>query len=512
MRPDCLTARSYQRFDSIIKTVEKWLKKEVVSAFGYSREAISRRIAQVMVTQTLTPFLRHSLKAPSELEKGFLSADGINVNVHDGVVRVDPRHFIRCTVKFLALWMLGLFYWVKSMLVWRRASTASVLLHGVPDADLHAGGSSKRFEQFCNEGPLPRLNQARRIIVQSTSQVLTDDPVKFSYARIPLLSLFGSGRLHAADSLRFLLAHFSLLPKYILATIRFPVLCLLWRDFALHEVAHTLDRRGLIADNMITNTNWLQQFLWMTDLPTDGFSTSLILYSLNSSGLVFKDDPTPNRHPGIRHLRADLIYIWDKDYERILREEQVFCKTEAVGPILWYLPPQLPDVPKRERLRVCIFDVSPFSKDTMQKNGLSGHFYSSGVMTQFLEHIIATINEVAAPFPMLEIILKHKRIPSPSHDSTYFDHVKLLCDTNDNLHLAPEDSNLYSLILESDIVVVIPYSSPAYVARHLNIPAVFYDPTGDILPAEFNSGIKFCSGRERLRDELNIHLNKRATA
>lgn len=509
MRPDCQTARSYQRVNELIKNVEKWLEKNSIDIFEYSRKVIAQRIAQALVMQILTPFLRQSIQDPHHLEAQALKLDGIILDQHSGAVRPNAKLFLRNTGKFFAVWVLVLGYWAKSFAANRKGTGPVVLLHGVPDADLRAGGNPSRFESFCNDGPLAVLNQAQKIIIQSVAPIQSIDAARFSYARFPLLALFAQNRMSTAENIRFLAAHFALIAHYLVAVIRLPVASMLWRDFSFHAVARSLDRRHLISDNLITNTNWLQQFLWMTDLPNRNFSTSMILYSLNSSPLLFKDDPVPANHPGIRHLRADIVYIWDEEYEDILREEQVLCKTKAVGPILWYLSLQLPIRSKNNVLRICVFDVSPLSQHALRNIGLSGHFYSVQTMKLFLDDILMTGRQAEHLLDRkVEIVLKHKRTPTPVHDRAYFDYVRELCASNENLYLAAEDENLYSLVGGSDIVIVIPYSSPAHIASYLKVPAVFYDPTGDILPSDVNSKVQFCAGRNQLTETLIRHFRE----
>ena len=110
---------------------------------------------------------------------------------------------------------------------------------------------------------------------------------------------------------------------------------------SLANVSSAMNNKHLIEANTITNTNWLQQLLWMSDLPNRHFETYMALYSLNSSTLKFKDDPFAATHPGIRHLRVDLIWIWDAFYKEVLTHEGIFCRLQVVGPILWYLPKQI---------------------------------------------------------------------------------------------------------------------------------------------------------------------------
>jgi len=278
----------------------------------------------------------------------------------------------------------------------------------------------------------------------------------------------------------------------------------LWRDYAEHSVAVAMNKNRLIEVNIITNSNWLQQLLWMSDLPNRRFETHMALYSLNSSILKFKTDAVVSAHPSIRHLSVDLIWIWDAFYAEVLFNEKVFCRTKVVAPILWYLPSGIPVRQSLQCRRICVFDVTPVTLQALIGRGLLGCYYNAETMKSFLDNVIAAAEDVKERLDCeIEIILKHKRKQTAASDQSYFDHVKLLCDNYSYLHLMEEDTNLFSLIADSDLIVVIPYSSPAYVANFLGIPALFYDPTCEILESyEASSPIRFTAGLENLKNEM----------
>jgi hypothetical protein len=63
---------------------------------------------------------------------------------------------------------------------------------------------------------------------------------------------------------------------------------------------------------------------------------------------------------------------------------------------------------------------------------------------------------------------------------------------------------MYAMLANSDLSIIVPWSSPAYVASHLGRRAVFFDPTMELLPTfESASLVMFASGRTEL---LNIAL------
>jgi polysaccharide biosynthesis PFTS motif protein len=65
--------------------------------------------------------------------------------------------------------------------------------------------------------------------------------------------------------------------------------------------------------------------------------------------------------------------------------------------------------------------------------------------------------------------------------------------------LIPFETNMYALLANSDLVIVVPYSSPAYVASSRGAHAVYFDPTKTLMPA-FQPAplVTFASGRAEL--------------
>jgi hypothetical protein len=489
MRPEAHTARAYLLVDQVVQLVEAWLSGKPRSICGYKPGAVQSRLAQIVAMNMVDPFLRQTIQ--DDPQGRIQVTDALPHNLHCADLQIDTKTgkvnpgiilFLSSIAKFVALWLLvlGKFLMVRRLVV----NGPATLTHGVPEADLLAGGNAGRFENFCRNGELEIFSAAHVCIVQAVRPIVSKNPDKFVYSRVPLLSLFAAHRMQIADCLRFLRQHGSAFWQYLFLAMRHPIACLLWRDIALHAVAAALDRKGMIAANVITNTNWLQQFLWMTDLPDRRFKTYMTLYSLNSATIMFKDNPLVAAHPGIRHLRADLIYIWDARYEQALNEDGVHCKTQVVSPVLWYLPEPVPKKRVAPVCRFCVFDVSPVRTDALRSRGMLGNYYTVEVMKKFLDDILAVAQEAGRLLGCeVEIVIKHKRTPSPTHDRSYFTYVNDLSVAHPNFRLTEEDANLFSLIADSNVAIVIPFSSPAYVANHLGVPAIYYDPSTEVVPS-----------------------------
>lgn len=520
MRPESHTARAYLMADRVIRAFENWLVGKVKAGCCYAPAAISRRLAQAVSMQFTNPFLRMSMEEPlqgkvdrlEELPK-YLSCGKLKINNETGAVSPHLALSLLCGVKFLALWLLVLWHYLLSFTYRNVGYGAAILVYGVPSADLCAGGRSRRFEEFCEFGPLDVLRKSNRIIVHASPPIEANNYGKFSYSKYPLLTLFAKNRLGLADGIQFVWRHFYACVNYLALVSRLPIACLLWRDYAEHACVEALNSKGLIEANIITNTNWLQQLLWNSDLQGKTYKSYMALYSLNSSQLLLKDDPVRANHPGIRHLRVDCVWVWNHSYSEVLRCEGVSSETQVVGPILWYLPTKSDriDNAKFGSVRVTLFDVSPQNQKHLIKHGLLNNYYKLETVKKFIDDSLSAIDEVGIKLGFkVEVILKHKRKPAAIHDMAYFDYVNHLSKTRDGFRFASEDANLFSLISGSDLIIVIPYSSPAYIAEYVCTTAIFYDPTGELKDVIGDTPhILFSSGIEDLVEKVTMSLTSK---
>lgn len=412
-----------------------------------------------------------------------LKYGGLNVSLVSGSITPRVKLISQCLLKFFLVWHAALVCGIKSLFRVSKPVGKGALVYGVPAADLEFNGNTYRFEEYCHHGNLKVLRNANHYFVQTVNETIKGYGNRFTYSRFPLFSLFVANKLSFSDFSIFLWRHCISAIDYFKLTLTCSASCLLWRDFAEDAVARSLDSRRLIETNLITNSNWLQQFLWMTALSNRSFPTVIALYSLNSSRLRFKGDRFHGgEHPGLRHLNVDSALIWLPSYEFELKRLGISCKAEAVGPILWYVQSKRKSIARRdEGIKVAVFDVTPKTPAALAKIGMIGSYYNLHTMKSFVDDILSVVGEKSLQMEKnIEILLKHKRHRAPSDDTRYLDHVDRQVSSVGWISLIEEDINLYDFISECHFVVVIPYSSPAFIASHVGVPAIYYDPSGEL--------------------------------
>jgi len=442
-----------------------------------------------------------------------LTHAGVNIDITRKTISPSLKLFKGSLAKFSIWWCYILLNIGWSLLVKKNIKHKITLVFGVPSNSLLQGGSSESFESFCKHGHVDVLNSANAYIVQSLEKVNSTDPARFSYCRFPLVHALYITKFKFAEVVRMVLNHLIIIFKFCQLLFKQPIACLLWRDYAEYSLINHLNKKKLIENVIITNSNWLQQFLWMSNLPNRSFKVYMALYSLNSYPYRFKGKAKPAQHPGIRHLRVDCIYTWNNIDRDLLIRDGITSDIRVVRPILWYMPQLTKKFKDKEmnKFNICIFDISPRKVDLLLNRDVSDLYISAQNMKLFITDILTTVNEVQTTLGVdIDVVLKHKRLLlNKFHDTEYFEYIDRVVQDYGNMRVISPDTNLFQIISSSDLIVVFPYTSPAYIAESLGVEAIFYDPT-DELDHDLSGfqNISFAGNRAKLRSKVFECLNR----
>lgn len=501
-------AQGYLAFEKLLEDVRAGIRASSRSLCGYQEEAVESRLVQRVVELTASPYIE--VASVAHARSGKLPTAGQQlvlggVRIHGNAVGVTAPGWLRGMVDFMGQWARALLALVYSPGTSRGDQRQATILMGVGPGDITQRGSDARFTAFCLEGPLEPLRDAPHTIVEYAGSLTSTCPARLRYARHPLLALLRANPPRGMDRLRALGLHFRVAAAFVIGCVSRPLMCLLARDMAMHAVATDLNRRGALQAVVLTNSLFQAQPLWMRALPGRRFLTHMAWYSQNTRPFVFRFGGVPVDLPHYRHVDVDVHWVWTQGYAAFLRSLGLRAKVRVVGPILWYLPEGSPAKP--EALKVAIFDVTPVREEFARKIGLPRNYYATTNMIEFLAQATDTVERVAGEVGRpIEVVLKHKRSYGEVHDPRYIRFVDEL-EATGRIRLVPPDTNLYSLIGSSAVIVVIPYSSPAYVASALRTTAIYFDATEGIEdthePADF---VEFAAGEAQLLDRLHAAL------
>ena len=493
-------------FDHIARVIEQWLERSSFAILDFAPREVAARLAQRVVQLGLPSFGQRCI---GSLENGdepvvsgpvVIDLDGLLVDLETGEVRPTRKLFLKFIAEFFKHW---LYVFVQMSTgkagLAESAKSPMTLVLGTSTDVLFVDRSDARFIKFCRQGPITPLATAHKLVIEAFTTYKSADPEHFSYSRRPLVALARMAPVTPGDRLKFVFRHVLMIGAFLRAILRRPIMVILARDFAYMPLVKLLDRVGAIETLVITNSYYDSQPLWMRGLPGRRFAVHMIWYSQNTRPFVYSRDRLVSELPNSRRICVDVAWVWTEGYARYLKKIGIRSRINVVGPIMWQLPETGGRAPRDDEIRVAVFDVTPVTDRRARTLGVVSNYYRTENMIEFISGILslrsAISNESGKP---VRIRLKHKREYAPFHDPRYVALIdKLLRDGE--IELIRSQSNIYSFLSDADFAIVVPYSSPAYVASSVGKAAIYFDPTCELVSThEAVPKVSFASGREEL--------------
>jgi len=237
------------------------------------------------------------------------------------------------------------------------------------------------------------------------------------------------------------------------------------------------DRTKLAAEYVFNNSEWIYRPLWTYEAEKLGSKVSLLFYSTNCeewiSGRNKADIPI-----GYEAMSWKNYYIWDDYQENFLKNssnklERKFTKFGYIG---------LSDVDHEvdlglSKTNIAVFDVSPHKMIYFCAYFDVLNHYNNSNAIKFMNDIIETGRQLNK-----KILWKAKRTLGPHIHSGYSKmHSNFISDNKSIVLLDPTISAI-KIIKSSSAVISRPYTSTALIAKALNIPSIYYDPSGLLIP------------------------------
>ena len=199
----------------------------------------------------------------------------------------------------------------------------------------------------------------------------------------------------------------------------------------------------------------------------------------------------------------DYHYVWSTSHKEFLEYQYPKAKITVVGPIL-FEPPNLLEPNRPEPKGILYFDVTPFDNLEIET------FYTTSMCSEAL----ADITQVAQKLGF-RLQLKPKR-PYLRNQGLKLQHsVKYLAqldrlESQKMLTRLDPGVSIRKSILNCQVVIGLPFTSPILAAHKLNRPSIYYAPL-DVgewdLPPE-RDGILVVRGKKDLFDFLNKNIHK----
>ena len=477
------SAHAYLAFEKELKNIILVLTKNVISACGYSKDTIKSCLIQRLVAHSLGPYIQLlSRRIDQNIDiipppGTIIDCQILQLKIGSGVIKLTTGKKMLSLVEFFTHWGYNLLAIISGRIPKKECGPAT-LVFGTSSDNLFVDGSDHQFVKFCRFGSVSPLRQATRLIVQSYSEKGTFTDKAFSYVHQPISVLLRQVRLGFVNRIFLFLQHLLLPFHFIFSLIRFPLHALIARDFAYVRIISVMGREKAIEAIVDTCSSCPSQPLWAhTQHP---FSTHMIWYAQNWRPIAYASDSKLSDIPNLRWIAMDNHWIWTEGFKEYLMNLLPEASFHVVGPLMWRLP-EIKAINKGQ-IQITVFDISPFSNEFATSIGQMRNYNSPKHLFKFIEDILVLkkILENKFAFPVT-IKLKQKRGNNLVYDQAYMEFIQQLGQEGKIIFL-PWNTNIFSLIVSSHVSIVYPYSSPAYVANHLKRPAIYYDPTGELLP------------------------------
>lgn len=247
------------------------------------------------------------------------------------------------------------------------------------------------------------------------------------------------------------------------------------REATVAAVARIHVQGALAGEYLFHNSAWIYRPLWTYEAERKGSRILFYFYSTNTEG--FKR-PTgyPPTYYGWQAANWPHYLVWNQQQSDFVRRAAAPAKVSVVGSI-WFTASSAM-VPSPERSAVAVFDVTPVRPSFYQRLGIDFDYYLPETVISFLEDVHALASENGQL-----MYWKRKRRIGPMMHRRYRRYSDALAARPD-VRVVDPDLAAVRLIEAATMVVSMPFTSTALLAREMGKPSCYYDPTGRLDPTD----------------------------
>lgn len=462
--------------------------------FGYSCGEIRRRILQKISWKYHSPLMEcFSLQSSTAALQVIVDSKGVRARHHiTPQIVVSPATVFFNLLRSTKSTVLQIFCLLNVLFSGRRIRDTSrgfaYVENITPESFIAQSDIPTVLANFFSKGPVTILNDSSIDYVIASDKDLSHGNIYLRKNSVGFL--LNHPLLKKTDIIKVLLHTIWDYFLFLKVSLQFPAFSFLYYDISFHASIRELNSKAVLRYWVQSNSNYLNQPIWLTEIPGAQklFESTMVWYSANSIGLTYKNGPKFVELPFMQFANVDSHWVWNQEQVLWLRTLAQRSNINVAGPVMWHLPTLDRKTPS-DIFRVLIFDVTPVN-DHILKDAISDfayHYYCESNMLKFIEDILLS----TGPLPKnTSLAVKSKRF-TKSHSQRYINELKRLT-TNGTISLLSFNENIFDAVLQSDLCIVIPFTSPGYLAESLGVPVIFYDPVGIV---DFSERAKYSSFR-----------------
>jgi polysaccharide biosynthesis PFTS motif protein len=381
------------------------------------------------------------------------------------------------------------------------------LIHGLSYEQIHFAESTTRIEEFLFSKKIGLAKNDLFYIENYRHSIVSKKFQRIRICRNIPTSLFHDF-LNFGDKLQIVFFVTQRMLKYLVTQINYPIVHHIAQAYVVDEVIfdYLIKNRKIKLIDLVATPSMLTHLPYIFDRNLQFGKRLMIWYSANAVPINYRDKNLVRTHfneKNFEFMPLDLHYVWNQPHKDYLDSvTNPLIPVEVRGSLMFYLPQNEKSLTKV--YDIVIFDVTPYElsrkSDFDQIPIGQNSIYNSYFAIKFLQDLLWVVHEIDRCFDTeLRIALKPKRKYTPLHSKEYLAFLENL-SKNGLIDILESESDLYKTISESRICISYPFSSPAVIAKELDIPTAYFLAGNSIESNSLVDGIPFIADRTKLLD------------
>lgn len=416
------------------------------------------------------------------------------------LISVESKYIKIFNLKIPKLTALAIFFDLTvRILLSKRAHTNNLtLIYGLTEEQIKASGSLISLQNFFNE----KIGKSEIKVLKNNDNIHLVQSKKFyrhqnsaNIKAVPYISswILSNSKLSHKKVVK---RSFQVISKFYSLMNRYDILEIVGLENLLDVIV--IDMQILNRNSILTTTQ--TQLLNQPVLFHHNQNKRIMFWYSENSRPIHNNNTDYSKNYNscqqdfISVSQIDEHFVWTKEFANYLSTKY---RANAIpkGPIMFYS--HLEDI-KTELKQALIFDITPTGKSNQHD------FYNTKMMSNFVSEVV---HKLSSKNYFDKIVLKPKRHYSKIHSEKYIQFLKELAK-NKIIEIEKSERDIFTLISQSKLVVCIPFTSPALIAKELRVPVIYYYP-GSRLFYEFKDElIPLILGSRELEKYLETYDSK----
>lgn len=402
--------------------------------------------------------------------------------IHGDILKVSHRNFIKLFITNLVLLGFSFMYLIFMPKV--NSTSRFNLVYGLTKEMIYRQSREIQCDEFFNKVDHTFRNPKSLVLIQLPRLDLRKKSRKDNFLIVKYIPLFllRSQNITKLQLIKHLLKRFQF---WISICRQLPSAVLLGPEIILDS--NPLIKVKMIKSVSTTASQWGVQPYFFHKL--DQIPRNFFWYSNNSIPLSnSKSETLDSELNYLRLIKASRHFVWTNSFGKLIKEIADIDYT-VLDFILFYLPKKNS---VKQLYDMTVFDVTPLI------NFSSENYYSDENCFKFINDILKVCSSDSNLGKVRTVALKPKRKYTKLHSKPYINFVRNLSRKNE-LTLIDAYFDIFELVKSSKSVVVIPFSTPALIAKRLGVKTCYYNPDSRYRFKKIVDGVRVLSTLDELK-------------